>query len=247
MMVISRDHGALPCIAVVVATTCIGSAALGETLDDALRALRAGYATLAVEPLQEAVRILRARADASDVDGSTHYHLARALEGLGLYHVSRGEQDEARRQFEDGVEAAKIAVARNPAVAPYHTELGTLYGNLASQSGIIGKMRNGRLSTAAFARALALDPRYALAHVGMGIAKLETPTAFGGSVAGALAEFRTARTLDPACDEAWTWEGIALRRQGAVADARSALSKALEVNPHSSHARSELIALDEDF
>ena len=81
----------------------------------------------------------------------------------------------------------------------------------------------------------------------MGIAKLETPTAFGGSVAGALAEFRTARTLDPACDEAWTWEGIALRRQGAVADARSALSKALEVNPHSSHAQRELIALDEDF
>jgi len=32
-----------------------------------------------------------------------------------------------------------------------------------------------------------------------------------------------------------------------VADARSALSKALEVNPHSSHARRELIALDEDF
>src|SRR6266446_3239499 len=155
MTVISRDHGALPCIAVVVATTCIGSAALGETLDDALRALRAGYATLAVEPLQEAVRILRARADASDVDGSTHYHLARALEGLGLYHVSRGEQDEARRQFEDGVEAAKIAVARNPAAAPYHTELGNLYGNLASQSGIVGKMRNGRLSTAAFARARA--------------------------------------------------------------------------------------------
>ena len=60
-------------------------------------------------------------------------------------------------------------------------------------------------------------------------------------------EHYAGRTLDPACDEAWTWEGIALRRQGAVADARSALSKALEVNPHSSHARRELIALDEDF
>ncbi len=247
MTVMSRECSALPCIAVVVATTCIGAAALGETLDDGLSALQAGYETLAVEPLQAAVRIFRARADVSDVDGSMHYHLARALEGLGLYHMSRDEQDDARRRFGEGLEAAKIAVERGPTAAAYQTELGNLYGNLAGQCGMVGKMRNGLLASAAFARALELDPRNALAHVGIGIAKLETPQAFGGSIADALAEFRTARTVDPACDEAWTWEGIALRRQGAAADARHAFTKALELNPRSSHARRELDALDEDF
>jgi tetratricopeptide (TPR) repeat protein len=247
MTAMIRDGAALLSIGAVVATMCVGSTGFGEMLDDALAALRTGYETLAVGPLQDAARVLRARADASDADGSAHYHLARALEGLGLYHLTRGEQEDARRYFEEGLQEVKIAVERRPTAADYHTELGNLYGNLAGQSGVVGKMRNGRLSTAAFTRALELDPRNALAHVGMGIAKLETPAAFGGSIVDALAEFRTARALDPTCDEAWTWEGIALRRQGAVADARRAFTKALDVNARSNHAQRELAALDEDF
>src|SRR5437868_14398269 len=124
MTVISRKRSTLPCIAVVIAATCLGSAAFGETLDEGLSALRSGYETLALEPLQAAVRIFRARADASDVDGAMHYHLARALEGLGLYHVGRDEQDDARRCFGEGLDAAKIAVERGPTAAAYQTELG---------------------------------------------------------------------------------------------------------------------------
>ena len=254
MTIVSRDAVALA--STLVAALVLGSVAAvvradgppgAESLDDGMAALRAGFDALALAPLQEAVRILRAHADAADADGAVHYHLARAFEGIGLHHAVHGEQDEARRAFGDGIGAATIATERAPTTAAYHAELGNLYGNLAAQSGVIGKVRNGRLATAAFTRALELDPRNATAHVGIGIGKLETPRAFGGSTDAALAEFRAAQQLDARCDEAWIWEGIALRRRGAVAEARRAFAKALEMNPRSNHAQRELAALQEDF
>src|SRR5262249_31722305 len=154
---------------------------------------------------------------------------------------------EAVRDLEEGVAAARVAVDRLSTSSPYHTALGELYGLLAAHSGVIGKMRYGRSAAAAFARALELDPRNALAHVGVGIGKLETPPMFGGSADGAIDEFRRARALDPTCEEAWIWEGIARRRQGAVADARAAFNAALALNPRSDHARRELARLDNDY
>ena len=43
------------------------------------------------------------------------------------------------------------------------------------------------------------------------------------------------------------WEGITLRRSGAVVEARQAFVHALQVNPENGHARHELALLDEDF
>jgi Flp pilus assembly protein TadD len=83
-----------------------------------------------------------------------------------------------------------------------------------------------------------------LAHVGVGITKLETPPMFGGSIDEALAEFRLAQRLDERCDEAWVWEGIALRRRGDSTAARRAFGHALSIDPRNGHARRELAALD---
>ena len=125
--------------------------------------------------------------------------------------------------------------------------LGDLNGQLASQSGMLGKIRYGQRAAASYGRAVELDRRNPFAHIGVGIAKLETPAMFGGSLDAALAEFRVAQHLDVRCEEAWVWEGIALRRRGDVSAARRSLTHALSINPQNGHARRELAALDEDF
>jgi Tfp pilus assembly protein PilF len=125
--------------------------------------------------------------------------------------------------------------------------LADLHGQLAGQSGLVDQIRHGRRAAALYARALQLDPSNPLAHVGLAIAKLETPAMFGGSVTAALRGFRHAQSLDPRCDEAWTWEGIALRREGDILGAQRAFVRALTIDPGSAHARHELEALKEDF
>jgi tetratricopeptide (TPR) repeat protein len=246
MTIVIRGMLALFCLSTMM-VILLPSKVPCETLAEGLSALRDGYDTMALPKLQNALRILRAHAAGPDDDGSAHYHLARALEGLAIYHANREERDQAVNYLDEGIQQARVALERLPTASPYHTVLGNLYGELAAQSGIVGKIRNGRLAAASYARALDLDPRNALAHVGAGIGKLETPAAFGGSVVEALTEFRTAHELDPTCEEAWIWEGVALRRQGSIPEARHAFTTALGVNPHSDHAQRELSALEEDF
>lgn len=209
--------------------------------------LKEGYDTMSLPTLEGALHVWRVEAAGPDHDGDGHYHLARALEAMAIYHSNRDEQDEAAAYLRDGVTAVRVAIDRSRDSSPYHTTLGELYGQLAALSGVIGKMRYGRLAAGAYARALELDPRNALAHVGAGIGKLETPAMFGGSAEEAIREFHRAHELDPNCDEAWIWEGITRRRQGAVAEARTAFNQALHVNPRSDHAKRELARLDEDF
>jgi tetratricopeptide (TPR) repeat protein len=239
----------LLCLAAVwaFASAMVAGAAAGATLEHGLAALKIGYETMALPKLEEALRIFSIYADGPDPDGTAHHHLSRAEEGLALYYADQDDKADAVRHLERGIQAAKVAIDRKGDVAAYHTTLGDLYGELAAQSGVVGKMRYGRLASASFAKALELDPKSPLAHVGAGIGKLETPGMFGGSVVEAIAEFRTAQSLDPACAEAWIWEGIAQRRLGALPEARRALGKALEVSPGNAHAQRELSAFEGDL
>jgi tetratricopeptide (TPR) repeat protein len=235
-------------IAIVLAAFMLSPATSdAETLEVGLKALRTGYQAMALPQLREARDIFAREANKSDPDGKIHHYLAQALSGLGIYHSLAGNTDEAVRYLTEGITAGEYAVARDPRSSPYQTTLGDLYGELAGQSGMIGKIRNGQRAAAAYTRAVELDPKNPLAHVGVGITKLETPAMFGGSPQVALDEFRLAQRLDPQCEEAWVWEGITLHRTGAVADARQAFVHALQVNPANGHARHELAMLDEDF
>lgn len=216
------------------------------SLEDGIAALKAGSETMALPRLQEALAILEREARKPDDDGRVHYELARALRGLGIYYSFAGDAAAATRHLTRGVTAAEFAVDRRPGVSEYHTVLGDLYGQLASQSGMMGKIRNGQRAAASYGRAVELDRRNPFAHIGVGITKLETPAMFGGSLDAALAEFRLAQRLDVRCEEAWVWEGIALRRRGDVAGARRSFTHALSINPHNGHARRELTELDED-
>jgi len=146
----------------------------------------------------------------------------------------------------EGVDAAEVSWGRRP-TSSSATVLGDLHGVLASRGGTLAQVRHGRRAAELYARAVQLDPRNPLAHVGVGISMLKTPVLFGGDPERALSEFRKAQLLDPHCTRAWVWEGIALRRAGHVRQARAALAYALTLDPGNQHARTSLDALDQDF
>ncbi len=245
MMVPGRDVVGLLGVWMLLAAI-VAARASGESLEEAIAALRSGYDTLSLPDLESALRILRQEVSRSDSSGMAHYHLARTCQALAIRRGNDGDGAAALRFLEEGVASARGAIERDQRVSAFHQVLGDLYGQLTAASGVVGKIRYGRLANASYTRALELDPRNALAHVGVGIGKLETPPMFGGSIAEALAAFRKAQELDPACVEAWVWEGIALRRRGDMDGARAALAKAVAVNPRSEHARRELAALEDD-
>lgn len=217
------------------------------TMEQGLAALVRGTDGMSAAKLRHAVRIFQALAQGEDRSCETHYYLARAFAGLGAYYESTRAPERARASLEEGIVAAEVAVRCDRKNAAYQTVLGDVHGMLAGHSGLVGQIRHGQRSATAYARAIELDPADARARVGVGITKLETPELFGGSADEALRSFRLAQELDPTCVDAWIWEGIALRRQEAIPEARAALVHALELAPHDWQARRELDELNEDF
>ena len=195
-------------------------------------------------PADRDLAALRSAARQADPAGKRHYRLARALADGAVEAEIEGRGEEALALLAEGLRAGEVALERRPASSRYATLLGELHGLTARRGGVVGRMRHGRRAAELYARAVELDPGNARARVGVGIARLETPVMFGGSTAAALEAFRAAQHLDPRCEEAWIWEGIALARGGDVEAARRALGHALEINPASTHARHELANLD---
>ena len=76
------------------------------------------------------------------------------------------------------------------------------------------------------------DPKLAAAYVSRGVGNYYLPSAFGGGIDLAIRDFQKAIELNPKSDEAYLWLGLALRKSGRNAEARSAFSKSLELNPN---------------
>ena len=83
-----------------------------------------------------------------------------------------------------------------------------------------------RLALAAFDRALAIDPRDAIAYQNIGIAELQ----FGNS-REALAALDRAVALNDRLPRAWNARGVALERTGRPAEALAAWKKTVEIDP----------------
>ena len=58
------------------------------------------------------------------------------------------------------------------------------------------------------------------------------PSAFGGGIDLAIRDFQKAIELNPKSDEAYLWLGLAMRESGRNAEAGSAFSKSLQLNPN---------------
>jgi tetratricopeptide (TPR) repeat protein len=200
--------------------------------------------TTSAATAHQAAQLLRTHFLRDDADGTAHAALARAVAVAGRADSAAGRRRIADRAFAEAVDAARAAVERAPHSASHHATLGDAYGQRAAIGSTVDRIRFGRRAVASYQRARDLDPTCAPAHVGLAIAKLETPPLFGGDPDEALRLLRRAQRLDPALVDAWLWEGIALARRDQIGAARRAFARALELEPRNVRARNEIAILD---
>lgn len=163
-------------------------------------------------------------------DAQAQYMLALAESFLAEVATELKDKNGGRAAAEAGIKAAEKAVAIKPDVAEHHRILGTLCGQVIPANVLAG-LKYGRCAMDSINKAIELDPKSPLAYVSRGVGNYYLPSAFGGGAEIALKDFQKAIQLDPKLAEAHLWMGIALRKLNRNGDARSALSKALQLNP----------------
>ena len=182
----------------------------------------------------------RAAAEKQPRDVRLQHEAALAAAYLAEVLAEVQEQAAARQAAEAGLPAAERAAALDPKSGEYHRLLGALCGLAVPPRNLPLALQYGRRSLEALDRALALEPGSAAVYVSRGIGKYYLPAMLGGGADAALQELRRAVDLDPKSQEAELWRGLALRKAGRNAEARRALSRALELNPERKWVRQQL-------
>jgi Tfp pilus assembly protein PilF len=210
--------------------------ALAATSQPALETARDAQDRAALE------RIAAEWSDAAgkqSADADAQYRAALAQSYLAEVALELRDKILARTAAEAGIRLAERAVQLNGDVAEYHRVLGTLCGQVIPANVLAG-LRYGRCARDSINKAIELDPKSALAHVSHGVGNYYLPPAFGGGVEPAIADFRKAISLDPKLAEAHLWLGLALRKAGQNAQARDALTKAVQLNPRRGWLKQQL-------
>jgi len=171
------------------------------------------------------------------------YLQARAYLDLVTWHQRNASPDDALHYAELAIVAGRTAVDRNRQHSECHRVLGEAYGRVIGLRRGIAGLLYGRRSQQELTLALRLDPQNARAHLAMGIAKLRSPRLAGGDGDVVLHAFEKAIALAPESWEGYAWLGVAHRERGDRSAARTALDRALILNPRNEWVRSELEAL----
>ena len=159
-----------------------------------------------------------------------HYETAIAFSYLSEVALELRDKRQARTAAESGINAAKAAIAAEPANAEYHRLLGTLCGQVIPADPMAG-FQHGRCAKEEIEKALRMNPKSALAWMSSGVGKFYLPAMFGGGVDLAMKDFQKAVAIDPKLAEGWMWIGLAHRKGNRNADASQALQKAKSLNP----------------
>jgi tetratricopeptide (TPR) repeat protein len=167
------------------------------------------------------------------------YRLAEASSYLAEVVLELRDRPAAKAAAESGIRAAERAVALNPRSAEYQRILGTLCGQVIPANVLLA-LRYGECARRSVDKALELDPASAKAYLSRGVGNYYLPPAFGGGVEKAIGDFERAVKLDPHLADAYLWLGIALRKAGRKAEARQAMARSLELNPHRVWAKQQL-------
>lgn len=133
-----------------------------------------------------------------------------ALHFLGILAAQSGDLAAAADLFEQALEGRSDD-------AGFHFNLATVYFRLG---------RNDD-ATAAFGRAIAVDPQLTGAHIGLG-----NILADNGDVEGAIAAFRGALETDPNNVEAYNNLGTLYQEIGSLDEAAAAYRSAIGINPN---------------
>jgi tetratricopeptide (TPR) repeat protein len=164
-------------------------------------------------------------------DAAAQYRAALAASYQAEVALEVRDKKAAEQAAERGVKLADRAVALKPDVAEYYRILGTLCGQVAAGNIITG-LSYGKRAQEAINKAVEKDPKSPTVYVARGVGNYYLPSALGGGLDLAVADFRKAISLDAKNAEAYLWMGLSLRKQNKNAEAREAFAKALELNPN---------------
>ena len=172
-------------------------------------------------------------------DAAAQYKLALSNSYIAEVAIEQRDKNVAHSAAEAGIKAAEKTVALKGDVAEYHRLYGTLCGQAVSANLLQG-LKYGHCAQDEVNKALQLDPKSALNHVGHGVGNYYLPPQFGGGIDAAIKDFTKAAELDPQSAEAHLWLGLALRKVNRNAEARKEFQKALDLNPARVWAKQQL-------
>jgi tetratricopeptide (TPR) repeat protein len=172
-------------------------------------------------------------------EAAAQYKAALAQSYLATVAMELRDKEKAKTAAEAGIQSAERAVKLNGSVAEYHRILGTLCGQVIPANVMAG-LKYGRCAQDSIKKAIELDGKSAMAYVSRGVGNYYLPSMFGGGTDVAIRDFQKAIELDPKLSEAHLWMGIALRKANRNEEARKALARALELNPHRVWAKQQL-------
>lgn len=172
-------------------------------------------------------------------DAKANYELALAQSYLAEVAMEKGDKRASASAAEAGIAPARKAVAAQDNNSEYHRILGTLCGQIIPANVFAG-LKYGRCAMDEVAKAIELNSKSAENYLSRGVGNYYLPPSFGGGIDKAIEDFDRAIAINAKFAEAHLWRGIALRKSGKNADARKALSKALELNSKRLWAKTQL-------
>jgi tetratricopeptide (TPR) repeat protein len=180
-----------------------------------------------------------AAAEKSPRNAAAQYQAAVAHSYVAEVAIEVRDRNRAKDAAEAGIGIAQRAVALEPRNAEYHRVLGTLCGQVIPANVLAG-MKWGRCAQEEINRAVELDPKSALAHLGHGVGNYYLPPLLGGSLENAIKDFEKTIELNPKLAEAHLWLGVALRKANRNAEARKAIARSIQLNPNRVWAKQQL-------
>ena len=172
-------------------------------------------------------------------DARLQYEAALACSYLAEVATEVRDQAAARKAAEAGIAFAEKAAAGDPKSAEYHRILGALYGQTIPGNLSLA-LKYGRKTLEELDHAVALDPANSDVYLSRGIGKYYLPAMFGGGADAALEDLRKAIALNAKSDQAYLWQGIALRKANRNREARESLTESLKLNPNRIWTRQQL-------
>lgn len=100
-------------------------------------------------------------------------------------------------QTDAAIEFLETAVAESPQSAEAHFALGSAYGQKAQAGGLLGAARYTSKIKAEFSAAVALDPKFVEARIGLVQVYASAPPLFGGSYEKAFEQAKEIQAIDP--------------------------------------------------
>ena len=172
-------------------------------------------------------------------DASPDFRRALAHSYLAEVYLELGKKDHAAATARQGIQFARKAVEMDANDARNHYLLGALCGQVIPASPL-SALSFGQCAREEVETALRLDPRLPEAHLARGVGNYYLPTAFGGGLEKAEADFRNALQFAPGWPDAHLWLGLVSRRRGNLASAREHLLRARHLAPSREWIRIQL-------